>query len=104
MIRTVIMPSAVDGIVTGCILAVGRIAGESAALLFTAGMTDEILSLADAFSKGQSGSTLTVALYIYAKERGDTGTAFAIAVILLIFTLIINISAKYAAAYLKRGK
>ncbi len=94
MIRTVVLPSAVDGIVTGCILAVGRITGESAVLLFTAGMANEMLGFAEAFTKGKAGSTLSVSLYMYAKERGDFDTAFAIAVILLAVTLVINLSAK----------
>ncbi len=104
MIRTVVLPSAIDGIVTGCILSVGRIVGESAALLFTAGMANEILGIFDSIMPKSSGSTLTVALYMYAKERGDFETAFAIAVILLVLTLIINLSAKLAAKLLKRGK
>lgn len=102
MIRTVVLPSAVDGIVTGCILSIGRIVGESAALLFTAGMANEILGFADALKPGNAGSTLTVALYMYAKERGEFDIAFAIAAILLILTLIINFAAKAAAAALKR--
>lgn len=102
MIRTTVLPSAVDGIVTGCILAVGRIVGESAALLFTAGMANEILGLNEAVMPGKSGSTLTVSLYMYAKERGDFDTAFAIAAILLFLTLVINISAKNAAQKLKK--
>jgi phosphate transport system permease protein len=104
MIRTVVLPSAIDGIVTGCILAVGRIVGESAALLFTAGMANEILGFFEAFAPGKSGSTLTVSLYMYAKERGDFDAAFAIAVILLILTLVINASAKLAANSLKKRK
>ena len=87
MIRTTVLPSAVDGIVTGCILSIGRIVGESAALLFTAGMANEILGLNEAVMPGKSGSTLTVSLYMYAKERGDFDTAFAIAAILLFLTL-----------------
>ena len=102
MIRTVVLPSAVDGIITGCILSVGRIVGESAALLFTAGMANEILGFFEAVEPGKAGSTLTVSLYMYAKERGDFDTAFAIAAILLILTLIINLSAKLAAK--KLGK
>lgn len=103
MIRTAVLPSAIDGIVTGCILSVGRIVGESAALLFTAGMANEILDPAQAVSKGGAGSTLTVSMYMYAKERGDFDTAFAIAAILLILTLLLNISAKFTAKLLKRG-
>ena len=103
MMRTVVLPSATDGIVTGCILAVGRIVGESAALLFTAGMANELLGIREALSPGGAGSTLTVAMYMYAKERGDFDTAFAIAAILLFLTLTINLSAKLAAGLLKKG-
>lgn len=102
MIRTVVLPSAVDGIVTGCILAIGRITGESAALLFTAGMANEVLTPLHAVKPGNAGSTLTVAMYMYAKERGEFGTAFSIAAILLIITLIINIGARLAAKHLKK--
>ena len=103
MIRTAVLPSAVDGIVTGCILSVGRIVGESAALLFTAGMANEVLNIFEAVPAGKAGSTLTVSLYMYAKERGDFDTAFAISAVLLILTLIINISAKFTAKKLKKG-
>ena len=104
MIRTVVLPSAIDGIVTGCILSVGRIVGESAALLFTAGMANEILGITQAIMPGSSGSTLTVALYMYAKERGEFDVAFAIALILLLLTFVINISAKLAAKKLKQKR
>ncbi|SEA18493.1 phosphate transport system permease protein [Lachnospiraceae bacterium NK3A20] len=97
MIRTVVLPSSIDGIMTGCILSIGRIVGESAALLFTAGMANNILNTGQAFLPGNAGSTLTVALYMYAKERGEFDIAFAIAAILLILTLIINMSAKAVA-------
>lgn len=103
MVRTVVLPSAIDGIVTGCILSIGRIVGESAALLFTAGMANEILSIKDAVLPGNAGSTLTVSLYMYAKERGEFDIAFAIAAILLVLTFIINMSAKIAAKMLKKG-
>ena len=102
MIRTVVLPSAIDGIVTGCILSVGRIVGESAALLFTAGMANEILNLKDALLPGNAGSSLTVALYMYAKERGEFEIAFAIAAILLVLTFVINMSAKLTAKMLKK--
>ena len=102
MIRTVVLPSAIDGIVTGCILSIGRIVGESAALLFTAGMANEVLGLADAVKPGNAGSSLTVALYMYAKERGEFEIAFAIAAILLVLTFVINISAKLTATWLKK--
>ena len=102
MIRTTVLPSAIDGIVTGCILSIGRIVGESAALLFTAGMANEILGIGESVMPGKAGSTLTVALYMYAKERGEFDTAFSIAAILLILTLIINLAAKLAAKKLRR--
>lgn len=102
MIRTVVLPSAVDGIVTGCILSIGRIVGESAALLFTAGMANELLGIVDAVTSGNAGSSLTVALYMYAKERGEFEIAFAIAAILLILTFAINMSAKWTASALKK--
>lgn len=102
MIRTVVLPSAIDGIVTGCILSIGRIVGESAALLFTAGMANEIMGIADALKAGHAGSTLTVALYMYAKERGEFDIAFAIAAILIFLTFAINMSAKLTARILKK--
>ena len=103
MIRTVVLPSASDGIVTGCILSVGRIVGESAALLFTAGMANEIINFFEAPLPGNAGSTLTVSLYMYAKERGDFDTAFSIALILLVLTFLINTAAKLAARKSEKG-
>ncbi len=104
MIRTVVLPSSIDGIVTGCILAIGRIVGESAALLFTAGMgmgmNDFFRSVGDFFHA--SGSSLTVALYVYARERAEFDVAFAIAAILMILTLVINLAAKLVGKKLKK--
>ena len=100
MIRTVVLPNAVDGIVTGCILAVGRIVGESAALLFTAGFGTVLYSFGEALNN--SSATLTVALYLYANERGRTDIAFAIAAILMILTLVINLSASLVGKKLKK--
>lgn len=104
MIRTAVLPSAIDGIVTGCILSIGRIVGESAALLFTAGMANEILGIYESVLPQRAGSTLTVALYMYAKERGEFDIAFSIAAILLILTFVINLSAKFTAKALKNRK
>ena len=101
MIRTVVLPSAVDGIVTGCILAVGRITGESAALLFTAGFGLKLNSFVKALRA--SSATLTVALYVYASEQGKIDVAFAIALILLVLTLVINLGANYAGKKLRRN-
>ncbi len=102
MIRSVVLPSCIDGVVTGCILAIGRIVGESAALLFTAGMANEILGIFEFFKPKMAGSSLTVALYVYAKERGEFEIAFAIAVILLVLTFVINILSKLSAYLLKK--
>ena len=102
MIRTVVLPSSVDGIVTGCILAIGRVVGESAALLYTAGLAHNILMPWEAVAPNTPGATLTVAMYMYAKERGETEVAFAIASILLILTFLINFAAKYAGKKLKK--
>jgi len=100
MIRTIILPSSIDGIVTGCILSVGRIVGESAALLFTAGVGTAIANnIFKAF--GSSGGTLSVALYMYVSERGEFEVGFAIAAILLILVLGINALAKLAKRKLK---
>lgn len=100
MIRTVVLPNAVDGIVTSCILAIGRIVGESAALLFTAGFG---LVLNGFFESLQSSSaSLTVALYVYANERGETAVAFAIACILMVLTLLINLAANITGKKLKK--
>lgn len=103
MIRTVVLPSSVDGIVTGCILAVGRIVGESAALLYTAGVAHNILSPAQAVTPNTPGSTLTVALYMYASERAEFDAAFAIATILLILAFIINLAAKLVGKKLRKN-
>lgn len=102
MIRTVVVPNAIDGIVTGCILAVGRIVGESAALLFTAGFGLEFNDFLTALQS--SSATLTVALYVYASERGETGVAFAIAVILLALTFLLNLAANWVGRKLKRKR
>lgn len=102
MVRTVVLPNAVDGIVTGCILAVGRVVGESAALLFTAGFGLKLLGFADALQS--SAATLSVALYIYANEEGKFDVAFSIAVILIAVTLIINLASTFAGRKLKHGK
>ncbi len=102
MVRTVVLPCAMDGIVTGIILSIGRIVGESAALLYTAGLANVILNPLQSIKPGNAGATLTVSLYIYAKERGEFGVAFAIAVILLLITFTINIAAKLLAHKLKR--
>ena len=100
MVRTVVLPNAVDGIVTGCILAVGRIVGESAALLFTAGFGLVLNSFLGALNS--SSATLTVALYVYASERGETGVACAIAAILMILTFFINMAANLAGRKLRK--
>ena len=102
VIRTVVLPGCVDGIVTGCILSVGRILGESAALLFTAGVAHTVHGVIDAMQS--SGATLTVALYMYAKERGEFDTAFAIAAILMGLTVLLNLSASAVGRYFKKRR
>ena len=110
MIRTVVLPSSIDGIVTGCILAIGRIVGESAVLMFTAGMGMRMANfggdtIGEFFSNffGAAGSTLTVSLYVYAKERADFDEAFAVAVVLLVIAFAINLAAKFAGKKLKKN-
>ena len=100
VIKTVVLPNCVDGIVTGLILTIGRIVGESAALLFTAGFAHSLNGFVKALNT--SGATLTVALYVYAKERGEFEVAFSIAAILMILTLIINFLAEYIGSFIKR--
>lgn len=99
VVRTVVLPNAMDGILTGCILAAGRIVGESAALLFTAGFGFVLNDFAGSLQS--SSATLTVALYVYASERGETGVAFAIACLLLLLTLLLNLAADRAAKKFK---
>lgn len=101
MVRTVVLPNAVDGIVTGCILAVGRVVGESAALLFTAGFGLKLLGFAKALQS--SAASLTVALYIYASEEGKFDVAFSIAVILICITLIINLAASLVGKKVRKS-
>jgi len=102
MIRTVVLPGCIDGIITGCILSVGRILGESAALLFTAGFAHAV----NGFFGGlkSAGATLTVALYVYAKEQGEFGVAFAIGAILMILTLLINLLAAFVSRAFKKRR
>ncbi len=102
VIRTVVLPGCVDGIITGCILTVGRILGESAALLFTAGFAHSLNNFIDGL--GSAGASLTVALYVYAKEQGEFGVAFGIAAILLLLTLFINLLAVMAGRYFKKRR
>ena len=102
VIRTVVLPGCVDGVITGCILSVGRILGESAALLFTAGFAHALNGIFTGLTS--PGATLTVALYVYAKEEGEFGVAFAIAAILLILTLLINLSATMVGKYFAKRR
>ena len=100
VVRTVVLPGCIDGVITGCILSVGRILGESAALLFTAGFAHAL----NGFVKGlgSAGATLTVALYVYAKEQGEFGVAFGIAAILLVLAFVINLSASAVTKYYRK--
>ncbi len=100
VIRTVVLPQCLDGVLTGCILSVGRILGESAALLFTAGFAHALNGFFEGLSS--AGATLTVALYVYAKEQGEFEVAFAIAAILMILSFIINLAAVMVTKYFQR--
>lgn len=102
VIRTVVLPECLDGVVTGCILSVGRILGESAALLFTAGFAHALNGIFEGLTS--SGATLTVALYVYAKEQGEFEVAFAIAAILMVLTLIINLTADLVGWHFKKRR
>lgn len=102
VVRTVVLPECLDGVVTGCILAVGRILGESAALLFTAGFAHSLNGVVAGLSS--PGATLSVALYVYAKEQGEFGIAFAIAAILMVMTVIINLSAILVQKYFAKRR
>lgn len=102
VVRTVVLPGCIDGVVTGCILSVGRILGESAALLYTAGFAHVVNGFFSGL--GSSGASLTVAMYVYAKDRGEFEVAFAIAAILLVLTLLINLAAVLAGRYFKKRR
>ena len=102
VIRTVVLPNCIDGVLTGCILSVGRILGESAALLFTAGFAHNLNDIINGITS--PGATLTVALYVYAKEEGEFGVAFAIGAILMILTLIINFVATLIGKYYEKRR
>ena len=102
VIRTVVLPGCVDGVITGCILSIGRILGESAALLFTAGFAHALNGIFEGLTS--PGATLTVALYVYAKEQGEFGVAFGIAAILMILTLLINFSATLVSRYFAKKR
>ncbi len=102
VIRTVVLPGCVDGVITGCILTVGRILGESAALLFTAGFAHTLGGIISTLFS--SGCSLTVALYVYAKEQGEFEVAFAIAAVLMILTLLINLAAALVSRYFQRRR
>ena len=102
VIRTVVLPGCVDGVITGCILSVGRIVGETAALFYTAGLAHSLNDIFTGMMK--PGASLSVALYVYAKEYGEFEVAFAIASILMILTLIINLSATLVGKYFAKRR
>ncbi len=109
MIRTILLPSSMPGIVTGVILALGRIVGESAALLFTAGSGYDLLRLSGSLQDNlgkiagkalQSGGTLTVQLYLY-MSKGQYSVAFGIGCVLLVMVFILNLLTRLAARRLR---
>ena len=103
VIRTVVLPGCVDGVITGCILAVGRILGETAALLYTAGFAHALYGSLSETLQG-AGATLSVALYVYAKEQGEFDVAFAIAAILMALALLIDLAASLTGRYFKKRR
>ena len=102
VVRTVVLPGCIDGVITGCILSVGRILGESAARLFTAGFAHALHGIFDGLSS--PGATLTVALYVYAKEEGEFDVAFAIAAILMVLALVIHLAAELVSRHFQKKK
>ena len=100
VIRTVVLPNCIDGVITGCFLSEGRILGESAALLFTAGFAHSLNGFVEGLNS--AGATLTVALYVYAKEQGEFGVAFGIAAILMVLAFLINLAATAVAKHFQR--
>ena len=102
VIRTVVLPGCVDGVITGCILSAGRILGESAALLFTAGFAHTLNGVIEGLAS--PGATLTVALYVYAKEEGEFGVAFAIAAILMLLTIVIDLAAAMVKKFFEKRR
>lgn len=102
VVRTVVLPGCIDGVITGCILSVGRILGESAALLFTVGFAHALHGIFDGLSS--PGATLTVALYVYAKEEGEFDVAFAIAAILMVLALVIHLAAELVSRHFQKKK
>lgn len=101
IVRTLVLPCSLDGIVTGCILAIGRIVGESAALLFTAGC-GKVLAQGIIRAYTSSGATLSVALYMTVFEEGNFDVGYAIAAVLMILVLVLNLLAKFSSKKLKR--
>ena len=102
VVRTVVLPGCIDGVITGCILSIGRILGESAALLFTAGFAHALHGIFDGLSS--PGATLTVALYVYAKEESEFDVAFAIAAILMVLALVIHLAAELVSRHFQKKK
>ena len=101
IVRTLVLPCSLDGIVTGCILAIGRIVGESAALLFTAGC-GKVLAQGIIRAYASSGATLSVALYMTVFEEGNFDVGYAIAAVLMILVLVLTLLAKFSSKKLKR--
>lgn len=95
MIHTVLLPSASRGIITAVILAIGRIVGESAALILVAGGSAMYMPRGNFFQQIMgSGATLSVELYRYAYSRGENGVGFSIAVVLLAISVLLNVLVK----------
>jgi phosphate transport system permease protein len=103
LIRTILLPCSLKGILTGVILSIGRMVSESAALLLVAGGSAMYMPRGNLFEQmSHSGSTLSVELYRYAMSRGDNSTAFGIAAILIIIVIALNLLTRFLAGRLNR--
>lgn len=101
-VTRVVLPNAISGILVAVLLSIGRIVGESAALLLTAGTVAQIPSRL--FGNSASGATLTIKAYMLMKEENDLTTACAIGVILLLIVIVINVSSKLVTKYFLNNK
>ena len=96
-IRKVVLPAAINGILASVILSIGRLVGETAALLLTAGT---LLNMPESLSS--SGATLSVFMYLITVEQGDMERAYATAIVLMSLVLCLNLAANFVAGRLKK--
>ena len=104
MVRTILLPSSLRGILTGIILSIGRMVSESAALLLVAGGSAMYMPKGSIFNQFmRAGSTLSVELYRYASSRGDNDTAFGIAAVLIVIVIVLNLLTRFIAGRLSKA-